>query len=456
MLRRIGAIAVCRADPYYFGAVLFMAIVIGIALLLVLNTFGSFAQLAHLRLQAFWLLFGALAIQIALEYVHIPKDKIDTVGFGILMASYALILAFCFINLRIRGMAVVMIGIAMNTLVIGLNQGMPTKDPGKTVHGKIVPAITVEVKHRPKRSDDLLPWLGDTIVLEPIREIISFGDLVLAVGLCDVLFWGSRRPKRGKKPRRRGRGDNAPPPPPPPEPPSSKAPTPPDLGVIDVPEAVVTDTTGETDTPTFSAPPLEPARVEATRAAEPEPVAPSTAIDEARLDEDTAELPVVVVDEPLVVAAPAPPMPTHTTRAPEPGPVPPLVVPPAPPLVVPPAPPLRAPRPEIVTSSLMPSSLMPANLMPPVALDVEDEIDIREPDAKPPARVEPAPSISDPSYVRVVPPPTRHRPDSIDLTEYTLPPETSGATRRRPKQIRPHGTASRRNTPGADRDDTQR
>lgn len=174
-----------------------MAIAVGAALLIVVVTLGSFHQLARMPFQSFWILFAALAIQVALEYVHVPKDRVDTVGFGFLMTSYALILGFCFVNLRMRGMAIVAIGIAMNTLVIGLNQGMPTKDPGRVnAQSEVVPAITTEVKHRPEQSDDLLPFLGDIIVLRSIKEVISFGDLVLAVGLCDVVFWGSRKRRR--------------------------------------------------------------------------------------------------------------------------------------------------------------------------------------------------------------------------------------------------------------------
>ncbi len=40
-------------------------------------------------------------------------------------------------------------------------------------------------------------FLADIIVLNgPFDAVISFGDLILAVGLCDVTFWASRKPKR--------------------------------------------------------------------------------------------------------------------------------------------------------------------------------------------------------------------------------------------------------------------
>jgi len=52
------------------------------------------------------------------------------------------------------------------------------------------------VKHHPQQPDDKLRFLSDIIVLEhPYDTVLSFGDLILAVGLCDLAFNASRRPK---------------------------------------------------------------------------------------------------------------------------------------------------------------------------------------------------------------------------------------------------------------------
>lgn len=176
-----------------------LAIAMGVAVLAVVATRGSFRALAELPFRAFGFLFVALGVQLGLEWVELPADRIGDVGLALLLLSYALILGFCLLNLRIRGMAIVAIGIAMNALVIGLNQGMPTKVPERALTDGTVVEEDVErtVKHRPEEPDDLLPSLGDIIVLpEPLDAVISFGDLVLAVGLVDVAFWGSRRPRR--------------------------------------------------------------------------------------------------------------------------------------------------------------------------------------------------------------------------------------------------------------------
>jgi Family of unknown function (DUF5317) len=172
-----------------------IAIAGGVAIAIVLATRGSLRQLLRLPIQAIWMVVLALGIQIALEFVDFPKDRIDNLGFGLLMASYGLLLAFCFVNLRIPAMWIVAFGIALNTLVIGLNQGMPTRDREvTTASGRTVEKpIERSVKHRPESDEDLLPFLGDQIVIpDPVDKVISVGDIVLAFGIVAVCYLGSR------------------------------------------------------------------------------------------------------------------------------------------------------------------------------------------------------------------------------------------------------------------------
>jgi Family of unknown function (DUF5317) len=168
------------------------------ATIVVLVTRGDPRRLTRLKISSAWLLFVGLAIQIVLEFVDIPKDQIETIGYGLLMASYVMILAFCFVNLSTRGFGVIAIGIALNALVIGLNQGMPTAAIGNDKAGnRIEKPIEQSVKHRPASDDDLLGFLGDKIILpEPFDEVLSPGDLVMALGICELAYFGTRRPRR--------------------------------------------------------------------------------------------------------------------------------------------------------------------------------------------------------------------------------------------------------------------
>ena len=165
------------------------------AVVVVAVTRGSWRALAQLRVHASWLLALGLAIQIALEYVDFPKAQIETLGYAFLMVSYGCILAFCLANIPRAGFGIIAVGIAMNTIVIGLNQGMPTKPIGIDAHGnRIRKPVTQTVKHRQERSDDLLGGLGDKILFpSPLDTLVSFGDLVIAVGICELAYFGSRR-----------------------------------------------------------------------------------------------------------------------------------------------------------------------------------------------------------------------------------------------------------------------
>jgi hypothetical protein len=131
--------------------------------------------------------------------VDIPSDRFDDLGYGLVMASYAFLLAFCFVNLRISMMWVIALGIGLNALVIGLNQGMPTRDREATTRSgrTIEEPIERTAKHRPESDDDLLPFLGDRLeVPEPVGEVVSFGDVVIAIGVVSLCYRGSRVRRR--------------------------------------------------------------------------------------------------------------------------------------------------------------------------------------------------------------------------------------------------------------------
>ena len=181
-----------------------IAIVGGVALVVVLVTRGSFSRLFQLPIQSIWMVVVALAIQIFLAVVEIPSDRFDDLGFALVMASYAFLLAFCFVNLRISMMWVIGLGIALNALVIGLNQGMPTADHEVTTRSgrTIEQPIERTAKHRPESDDDLLPILGDRLrVPYPVDEVISIGDVVIGLGIILVCYQGSRVRRRARSRR---------------------------------------------------------------------------------------------------------------------------------------------------------------------------------------------------------------------------------------------------------------
>jgi len=53
------------------------------------------------------------------------------------------------------------------------------------------------VKHNATDSSTHLYWMTDVIYLPATDEVISFGDLILAIGLVNLAFHASRRRRRG-------------------------------------------------------------------------------------------------------------------------------------------------------------------------------------------------------------------------------------------------------------------
>jgi hypothetical protein len=169
------------------SVVVFTGLTLILALGVAVAARGSLGRITELGWRRLWLLGVGVLIQAGLEFVRVGGGQDAYVPAAVLLLSYACILGFCASNLRITGMGVILIGIALNATVIALNLGMPYRAPA----GREMPA---SVKHRPERNDDVLTIISDRIVLPPLRTSISFGDLIIAVGLIDLCYRGSRRP----------------------------------------------------------------------------------------------------------------------------------------------------------------------------------------------------------------------------------------------------------------------
>lgn len=133
-----------------------------------------------------WPLLGAgLGLQVGASAVG------GGAGTGLLLASFAALLAFSVANLATVGMWLVGGGIALNLAVIGLNGGMPVRPSALVRAGVAEPGRAADVrlsaKHHLERPSDRLVVLADVIPVAPLREVLSFGDLVMAVGTADVV-----------------------------------------------------------------------------------------------------------------------------------------------------------------------------------------------------------------------------------------------------------------------------
>ena len=165
---------------YVTGLALVAGAVIGLA------TGGRPRFVVQHKIRAAWL----VVIGFGLQVVSGRIDHVTLATLAVLMGTVSL-LAFAVLNPSLTGIGVVAVGVAANALVIGLNDGMPVH-PAAVVAAGIaspaqVPALDYGTRHRQEQPSDRLQFLDDRIPLPVFHEVLSFGDLILAVGVADAV-----------------------------------------------------------------------------------------------------------------------------------------------------------------------------------------------------------------------------------------------------------------------------
>jgi hypothetical protein len=171
----------------------FLFVTVALALGLALVSGGTLRSIAATELRHPSILALAVGIQLALEVLHPTRGTAGHLASALLVASYVFLLLFCAANLRLRGLAVVAVGIALNGAVITVNSGMPIRAPQEAVENT--------TKHHAERPSDKVTPLGDIILVPALRQSLSFGDLIMLVGLVDVVFHCSRNPASRRRVR---------------------------------------------------------------------------------------------------------------------------------------------------------------------------------------------------------------------------------------------------------------
>lgn len=163
----------------FFTAV---AVVVGLALGLL--TGGRFEHLGNRRFRAPALLAVGLVVQAL-------SGRVGGSTIALVIVSYLFLIAFCAANLRIVGMGVVLVGLAMNFTTIAVNGGMPVRRSAVVAAGIAewheLDELEIHDKRHLERADDDLMILSDIIPVPVLHEVLSFGDIVMSVGVADVL-----------------------------------------------------------------------------------------------------------------------------------------------------------------------------------------------------------------------------------------------------------------------------
>jgi len=175
----IGVVAgLVRPHRARFGAPRAVAVVFAAAAIQVVSTATSGA--VHTVLLAISILLGA--VWIALQRLHVAS---------VLLA----------------------IGVALNVAVVAANGGMPVDSGALARVGRRDVDVTrgFLYKHVPMTGDTRLSWLGDRIPVPIQRNVISVGDVLMAVAIClwvadGVGSWWYERRSASPVNREHGRG----------------------------------------------------------------------------------------------------------------------------------------------------------------------------------------------------------------------------------------------------------
>jgi hypothetical protein len=163
-----------------------IALVLGLVLGLVAG--GRTRNVNRRSLELVWLLVASVALQVVAELL----DVSDSLGLAMVLVSYVGLAAFAVANIKLVGMPVVLVGLLCNLAVITVNGGMPVRADAIVAAGAAtaeeLDTIDFGAKRHLETGDDVLVVLGDIIPVPLTNEVVSFGDLILAVGIADVVF----------------------------------------------------------------------------------------------------------------------------------------------------------------------------------------------------------------------------------------------------------------------------
>jgi len=158
---------------------------------------GRFGELRRLRVRALLLLLVGVAGAAIGTTADLERPA------TVVAVSLGLVIGFCLLNLRLVGMPIITLGLAMNLAPLVVDGAIPVRadalvQAGLVDEGRADTAV-LDGPKRPAGPDDRLPWLGDVIPVRATGQVLSFGDLVLLVGIADTVshFLDRRRRRVG-------------------------------------------------------------------------------------------------------------------------------------------------------------------------------------------------------------------------------------------------------------------
>jgi hypothetical protein len=138
----------------------------------------------HAHLRRWPLLAAGLALLLLAAITH---DDLCTVSYALGLASVA---AFASANWQVTGLVVVGLGLVLNLAAVVLDNGVPVRPRALVqAHAATVHDVGSHHLRDPRHletGEDAYGWLGQVIPVPVAHEAISWGDLLILVGLFDV------------------------------------------------------------------------------------------------------------------------------------------------------------------------------------------------------------------------------------------------------------------------------
>lgn len=165
----------------------FAPLVLAVITALVIGTArrGHVTAIAGVRLYSLPLLFTTLAAGLAVNQFDVPAAQWWAVG-GLVAGG-----VFVIRNLHLAGLGVIGIGIIANLAPIVVNGATPVRPMALVEAGMVDAADLDRVALAGARelsgAGTSLAWLGDTVPVAAFNQVMSFGDLIVLVGLVAVL-----------------------------------------------------------------------------------------------------------------------------------------------------------------------------------------------------------------------------------------------------------------------------
>ena len=183
-------------------------------MLLILSVVAGAVVLGYVlggRLSAFegfrlrWWVLAPLGLFMQLAPVPVEGDVGDAIRVGLLIASYLVLFAFALSNIRVPGVPLILLGLAMNFVVITVNTGMPVSREALIASHQEEAVDQLEggdiAKHHLATDDDALLFLADVIpVGRPFDQVVSAGDLVAYAGVMWLVAGIMRRRRSATEP----------------------------------------------------------------------------------------------------------------------------------------------------------------------------------------------------------------------------------------------------------------